>query len=150
MRKLIAGVVAAPLVLGAAGAVSAAPSTTIKLQATMNARQEVPRVRQPAALGKFRATLNKETRVLTWRLTFRRLSGAATAAHIHTGGKKVAGPVLVPLCAPCTSGQTGSVTLTAEQASTIRSARTYVNVHTAKNPGGEIRGQLVRMGPTKK
>lgn len=150
MKKLVVIGLATVLTLGAVSIGTAAPSKTIRLQATMNPRGEVPKVREPGAIGKFRATLNKETHLLTWKLTFRGLSGPATAAHIHVGGKKIAGPVLIPLCSPCTSGQTGSVTIAAGEQATILNARTYVNVHTAKHPAGEIRGQTVRMGPRKK
>lgn len=150
MKKLVITALAALVALAAVSIVVAAPSKTIRLQATMNPRGEVPKVRQPGAIGKFRATLNKESHLLTWKLTFRGLSGPAVAAHIHVGGKKTAGPVLVPLCSPCTSGQTGSATITTDQQGTILNARTYVNVHTAKHPAGEIRGQTVRMGARKK
>jgi hypothetical protein len=42
-----------------------------------------------------------------------------------------------------TSPVTGSVTLTDDQAKELASSKLYVNVHTAANPGGEIRGQIV-------
>jgi hypothetical protein len=77
-----------------------------------------------------------------------------TVAHIHTGAAGVAGPVLVPLVPPA-----GSVTLTNGAGSFTQSqnidgptatnilnnpAGFYFNVHTALNPGGVIRGPLVR------
>jgi len=48
----------------------------------------------------------------------------------------------VPLCTPCHSGQTGVGHATAMQVKAIESHGTYVNLHTAKNPNGEIRGQV--------
>ena len=51
-------------------------------------------------------------------------------------------PVLVPLCGPCTSPVTGRVTLTPKEIRLLVSGKTYVNVHTGKNPDGEIRGQI--------
>ena len=54
-----------------------------------------------------------------------------------------AGNVLVPLCGPCKSGMSGTATMPAPLLKTIQKHCTYVNVHTAKNPNGEIRGQLV-------
>ena len=83
---------------------------------------------------------------LAWRLTFKNLSGPAIAAHVHTGAPGKPGPVVIPLCGPCRSGAHGVFrgalggrsVLLAE----ILHGRTYVNVHTKKNPNGEIRGQL--------
>jgi len=50
--------------------------------------------------------------------------------------------VIVPLCAPCKSGAHGRATVDASVLDALESGRTYVNVHTKKNPLGEIRGQL--------
>jgi hypothetical protein len=79
---------------------------------------------------------------LTWKLTFSHLSGSAVAAHIHSGAMRKAGPVIVPLCGPCKSGASGSAKVSAAVAKALQSGGTYVNVHTSKNPNGEIRGQL--------
>jgi hypothetical protein len=121
-----------------------APPTAIpvRLKASLNARQEVPKqaVKAPAATGSFTGTLTG--RKLTWSLTFRGLTGRALAAHIHLGRPGKAGPVAVPLCGPCTPGAKGKATLTAAQVKAVLGGGTYVNVHTAKNPNGEIRGLL--------
>jgi hypothetical protein len=120
-----------------------APKTTFKLNAALNIGQEkpVPKGTKLGASGRFTGTLNGTS--LTWRLTFKHLSGPATAAHIHIGARKVAGAVVVPLCGPCTSPVTGGPTaLTADQVKDLLAGKYYVNVHTAKNPGGEIRGQI--------
>jgi hypothetical protein len=96
-----------------------------------------------AAHGQFKGTVSGNT--LKWKLTYSKLTGPATAAHIHLGAKGKAGNVLVPLCgaAPaCKSGLSGSVKLTAAMKSAFSKHLLYVNVHTAKNPNGEIRGQL--------
>jgi hypothetical protein len=50
--------------------------------------------------------------------------------------------VLVPLCGPCTSPVSGTATLTQDEINDLEAGQTYVNVHTAKNPNGEIRGQI--------
>ena len=64
-------------------------------------------------------------------------------AHIHRGAKGTNGPVIVPLDK---NGDTYSVPagrkLTAEQMKDLKAGNLYVNVHTAKNKGGEVRGQL--------
>jgi CHRD domain len=78
----------------------------------------------------------------SWKLTFSGLTGKATAAHIHTGKPGQSGPVVVPLCGPCKSGDSGTATLSAAVVAAIKNGGAYANVHTAKNPGGEIRGQI--------
>jgi hypothetical protein len=56
-----------------------------------------------------------------------------------------AGNVVIPLCAPCKSGVHGKATLSASLKRALAHHKLYVNVHTAKNPNGEIRGQLAEM-----
>jgi hypothetical protein len=114
-----------------------------RFSATLNAGQEIPKqaVKNQAGHGTFTGTLVGTK--LTWKLTFAKLTGPAAAAHIHTGAMGKAGGVAVALCGPCTSGQTGTATITAALLKTIQKHGTYVNVHTAKNPNGEIRGQVV-------
>lgn len=78
----------------------------------------------------------------TWKLTFHGLTGRAVAAHIHHAGRGKSGPVLRALCGPCRSGQTGTTRLVRMEITLLAKGQAYVNVHTGKNPGGEIRGQL--------
>ena len=70
---------------------------------------------------------------------------AATAAHIHIGARGKNGPVIVPL-AKGSDGSTWSVAagakLTDAQYDAYKAGNLYVNVHSAANKGGEIRGQL--------
>ena len=143
VAKVVAGAVAALALAGLAGAAS---TDTFQLEASLSASGEVPRPTgvPSGAGGAFtgRATEQGARARFTWRLTFRKLSGRATAAHIHSGRPGKAGGVLVPLCGPCRSGQRGSAMLTRAQLRTIRAGRAYVNVHTARNAAGEIRGQL--------
>jgi hypothetical protein len=86
--------------------------------------------------------------MLTWEGTFSGLTGPATAAHIHgpaPAGKNAG--VLVWLSEkgkPFTSPFKGSITLSDAQANDLTDGMCYVNIHTAANPGGEIRGQLVK------
>ena len=66
-----------------------------------------------------------------------------TMAHIHQGAKGQNGPVIIPLTK---SGDTYTVPAGAKlndaQAKAFKDGGLYVNVHTAKNKGGEVRGQL--------
>ncbi len=112
-----------------------------KLTVKLAARGEVPAPKGAAgASGLFTATLSG--RSLSWQLTFARLTGRALAAHVHLGKPGVAGPVAVPLCGPCVSGAHAKVTITAKVRTALLRGGAYVNVHTARNPGGEIRGQF--------
>ena len=144
MKKLVLAVAVAAL--GAMLAVSiglGATKGTFKLTAKLSAKQEVPAPKGvPArATGTFTGKLvgNK----LTWKLTFSGLSGPAMAAHIHLGKPGKSGNVIVPLCPPgCRSGKSGTTTVKKDVRDAIKKGLTYVNVHTKKNPGGEIRGQV--------
>jgi hypothetical protein len=130
------------LALGMLG-VSASASADSILQATLSGASEVPPVRSTAT-GSVDANLNVSTRLLTWTVTYSGLSGPATAAHFH--GPALAGQnagVVVPLAGKMSSPVNGSATLTAEQVTDLMAGKWYLNVHTAGNPGGEIRGQVV-------
>ncbi len=114
-------------------------------RSTMTTGAAVPKPKgATGGKGIFTATVTESgsTRTIKWKLTFSKLSGKATMAHIHKGKRGVAGNVLIPLCGPCKSGQTGQTKISKDVADMLESGRTYVNVHTAKNPAGEIRGQL--------
>jgi len=134
----------------ATGAVTVLAVTALSLGATrstvwtaaLSSGQEVPAqvVKNTAAHGLFKGTLNGTK--LTWTLTFAKLTGPATAAHIHMAAKGKSGNVVVPLCMPCKSGAKGTATITPTLLAAFKKHLLYVNVHTAKNPAGEIRGQL--------
>jgi hypothetical protein len=138
--SMISGVVALIVV---SLALSSTPRP-VKFSAALNIGQERPHPKgtKAGASGRFTATLSGTT--LTWRLTFTHLSGPATAAHIHPGARGVNGAPLITLCTPCTSPVTGTTPVTAPQIAAMKTRQTYVNVHTAANPGGEIRGQVTR------
>jgi CHRD domain len=128
-------------VVSIASASHAMKPMTVKFSAALNTGQEVPRpTGTTGGSGHFSATLSGMK--LTWTLTYAHLSGPALQAHIHSGSKGQSGPVLIPLCPPCTSPKSGSVTLTAKEIADMEAGKDYVNVHTAKNPNGEIRGQI--------
>jgi hypothetical protein len=112
----------------------------------LTARQEVPRPKGSVgrARGSFRAAVTRSgtTGSLGWRLSYSGLTGRAVAAHIHIGASGRPGPVAVPLCAPCRTGMSRVVSLNAAALAAIEAGRAYVNVHTARNPAGEVRGQI--------
>jgi hypothetical protein len=137
------GIVAVVLALGSSAQAKKPP---VKFSAALNVGQEkpIPKGTKLGASGRFTATYVAATGMLMWRLTFTHLSGDATAAHIHMGVRGVSGPVVFPLCGPCTSPMTGAIPLTTGQLNDLKARKMYVNVHTAKNQNGEIRGQITR------
>jgi hypothetical protein len=90
-------------------------------------------------------TYDTQTKQLKWKVSYSGLSGPATAAHFHGPAEpgKSAG-VMIPIPNIATSPAEGSATLTDTQAADLTGGRLYVNVHTAANPGGEIRGQVTK------
>ena len=146
MNKLVAVLAfAVAASLAVAALAFGARASSVGVTAKLNAKQEVPAqvVKDTRAKGRFTGTLVGSK--LKWKLTFSGLTGPATAAHIHLGAMGKAGNVAIPLCAPCKSGVHGKATLSASLKSALAHHKLYVNVHTAKNPNGEIRGQLAEM-----
>jgi CHRD domain len=94
--------------------------------------------------GSFSATL--DGRELCYGIQVKNINDPV-AAHIHRGGKSVAGPVVQELQAP-TAGDPGAssacVRLSRSLARSLKSnpGRFYVNVHTPDLPNGAVRGQL--------
>jgi CHRD domain len=129
---------------------SAGESQALGLKANLGVAAEVPKPTgvSRSATGTFSAGLTRQgTRgTLTWRITFRGLTGRASAAHVHLARPGTAGPVSVPLCAPCRSGAKGTARVNARTVTALLGGGAYVNVHTARNPAGEIRGQVRRGG----
>lgn len=87
---------------------------------------------------------------LTWQVDITAAIDSVTIGHIHRGVADSAGGVIQSLSpTPTGIGFTGTV---ANGAATpadsvialMRAGKAYVNIHTKKNPGGEIRGQLVK------
>jgi hypothetical protein len=135
-----------------AGEIRDQVSAVAGIRTTLRAAQERPRPKGKVrrAQGTFTATVTKsgDSGVINWRLTFSKLTGRAVAAHIHSGARGKAGPVIVPLCAPCRNGARGRATVDASVLNSLESGRSYVNIHTKKNPAGEVRGQLAAVSLT--
>jgi hypothetical protein len=141
---LVAGAAVVSLVV-VAFATAAQRAEIYKVSAVLTPGVETPHPKGAArAHGTFTGTYveNKTGATLKWKLTFLRLTGRAVAAHIHMGKPGVAGPVVVPLCGPCRNGLAGTTHISKAVVAALEGHRAYVNVHTAKNGGGEIRGQV--------
>lgn len=105
----------------------------------LSGAEEVPPVKVTGSgSGSFRLA---EDGSITGSVTTKGVAGAA--AHLHLGAKGKNGPVIVPLDK---KGDTYSVPagrkLTAAQRKEFKEGDLYVNVHTARHKGGEVRGQI--------
>jgi hypothetical protein len=128
----------------ATSVVLAGPAFAEKFKATLDGKSEVP---PNTSAGKGTADIDYDaaSKKISWKLTYSGLSGAATAAHFHgpaEAGKN--GGVALAIPNATSSPAEGSATLTDAQAADLMAGKYYVNVHTAANPGGEIRGQVMK------
>src|SRR5262245_29297809 len=144
-------IAAAALSLAGAGAGLAMPTeTSVKLKAELYAKQQVPRqaVKAPSASGRFTGSLTVLGRsgTLTWRLTYSRLSSRPTSVYIQLGPSGVMGEAAVRLCLlkACKSGINGRRNTSIRVTRALLNGRAYVEIHTKKNPKGEIRGQIAK------
>ena len=171
-RRVTAAAVAALIVLGGAsyavaGAMSGPsdPPETKRFKAELNAFQEVPSI-SSTGFGHFDAKLVGDEEI-EYTFTYAGLEGGNSLfAHIHFAQRNVNGGVSVFLCGggskpdPCPNVE-GTVAGTlvpsdvvgpagtgieagswSEFLRALRAGHTYVNIHTTRWPGGEIRGQI--------
>jgi hypothetical protein len=123
---------------------TSATAETLKFKANIDAAQEVP-VNDSKGKGTAELTYDTASKKLDWTVNFDGLTGAATVAHFHGPAEpgKNAGVALLIGQTPMSPAK-GSATLTDAQADDLLGGRWYVNVHTAANRGGEIRGQVTK------
>ena len=120
-------------------------SSTVPLRASLDAKQEVP-PNGSTASGTMEGRFDKTTSMLTWKITYSGLTGPATAGHFHGPAPQGQNAgVVVPFNNP-SSPIEGSLTLTPGQVADLMAGKWYVNIHTAANPAGEIRGQVMPAG----
>ncbi|HEX6184289.1 MAG TPA: PQQ-dependent sugar dehydrogenase [Pyrinomonadaceae bacterium] len=108
--------------------------------ANLDGLQETPPHATPAR-GTATLLLDKNETTARVSLSFRDLSGAQTAAHIH--GPAPAGQSAQPVFdLPNGNISDFQITLTPQQVADLQAGLFYVNVHSAAFPAGEIRGQF--------
>ena len=140
LRLTLPGLALAAMLAGG----SVALAETVNLKADLKGSNEVP-PNTAAGTGAAAITFDTASKQLTWRITYSGLTGAPTAAHFHGPAAATANAgVAVPIPNPATSPIAGSATLTDAQAADLQAGRYSVNIHTAANPGGEVRGQVVK------
>ena len=137
--------------------------------------EETPLALSTSGKGKFDARIRASSEEISYRLKWEDLEGAVTQSHIHFGARAQTGGISVFLCSNLGNGPAGTqacpTTNRATISGTIRPADgigpagqgidagefgalvramkkgfTYVNVHTDKYAGGEIRAQLEKSG----
>jgi hypothetical protein len=120
----------------------------VMMQASLNGANErpTPLNNRGNGIGTFALVGNQ----LSLNVTYRDLTGTATASHIHGPASAPQSAGVIVNLAPFNGGAFGSsgslegaVTLTPSQLGLVIDGLTYVNVHTVQNGGGEIRGQLL-------
>jgi hypothetical protein len=169
VRVKLAAVVAvmAALVIAVTTAVAGGGGRQIREHLT--GYEEVPALSTPAS-GDFRASLRLGRGEISYKLSYADLTGAVQQAHIHLGQLSVNGGISVFLCSNLGNGPAGTqpcppapATIEGtikpadvvgpdaqglapgefdELVNAIMAGVTYVNVHSATFPGGEIRAQL--------
>jgi hypothetical protein len=139
MRARFMGWAAAAVLLAAAPA----GAQTLHFATTLKGADEVP-PNTTKGTGKVTATLNAGTKVFSYKVTYSGLTGPATMAHFHGPAAPGANaPPVVPVpTSALANPMKGTATLTDAQITDLEAGKWYFNIHTAANPGGEIRGQL--------
>jgi hypothetical protein len=122
---------------------STSMAANVNLKADLKAASEVPPT-DSKGTGSVTATYDTASKKLSWKGSVSGLSGPATAAHFHSGEVGKNGGVAVPIAGADKGAFEGSATLTDAQAEDLMAGKWYVNVHTAANKGGEIRGQMTK------
>ena len=130
---------AAAVAMTMLGAYSAA-ALAADIKVALSGANEVPPV-TTSATGAGTITVNADMGVSGSVMT---TGIAATAAHIHEAAAGKNGPVIVPMTKSGDNMWTvaAGAKLTEAQMTALKAGNLYVNVHSAANPGGEIRGQL--------
>ncbi|MDB5397688.1 MAG: domain containing protein [Rhodospirillales bacterium] len=119
-----------------------AQAETVHYSAKLDGASEVPPTTSKGT-GEAKLKYDTTTKKLEYTVEYKGLSGDPVAAHFH-GPADPGANAGVEL--PITVGKSpikGEATLTDAQAADLEAGKWYVNIHTAANPAGEIRGQVL-------
>jgi hypothetical protein len=159
------------LTLSALTLLAAPASAAERMAARLRGFDEVPAI-SSIGNGFFSATIDETAKTITWTMTYGLLNGKITQSHIHFAQKGVNGGIWVFLCSNLGNGPAGTQACPDAPATisgtikmsdiiggasaqgiqpgdfgpilrAIKTGTTYVNIHSDKYPGGEIRGQAV-------
>ena len=168
MRKRIA-MMAIGICTAAGASIIVAQDEIQNVQAFLVGYEEVPAI-STVASGQFNAQISEDETAVAWTLSYGNLEGEIQQSHIHFAQRSVNGAISVFLCSNLGNGPAGTqacppppATISgvftaadvigpnaqgiapgelAELIRAIRAGQTYANVHSAKFPGGEARGQI--------
>lgn len=160
-RSMMA-LVAAVALVGFAAAPASAQTFTLTANLTGATEPPIPGI-NTGAFGDATVVVDMTARTVTYTVRVFNLPSGVVASHIHAGAVGIVGPVVVNFAPPLTASNDFTFTGTTKDTEFvlrpdqgIRSAddmfqailggNSYVNVHSAVNPGGEIRGQLLLKG----
>ena len=138
-----------------------AQAQTLNFTAALSGGNEVPGVSTGSA-GTATVSLRQATGVVTYRVDVFNMPVGTTAGHFHVGAPGVSGPVVVGFTVLANISNDFGITGTASATDLVPRAaqginswedflqalilgNIYVNIHSTNNPGGEVRGQLVRV-----
>lgn len=129
------GAIAITLILSATPVLA----ETMMFKADLKGASEVPPT-DSSGSGNAMVTLDTEGKTVAWKITYTGLTGDASAAHFH--GPAAVGANAGPAVDISGKIAEGSAQVTDQQIADLQGGKWYLNIHTAKFPDGEIRGQL--------
>ena len=120
---------------------SPAAAETMAFTAELNGSSQVPPT-DSKARGKGDFTYDDTSKKLTWTITYWGLRDKVKSAHLHGPASQGASGNTMITVSPLQSPIKGAAILKDDQAKALTAGDMYIDVHTAKYPDGEIRGQL--------
>ena len=144
MRTAIRAGIAATVVAGLMALAPASFAASQSFKADLKGSSEVP-ANDSQGSGQVAASYDTTSKKFTYTVTYQGLSGPATAAHFHgPADAKANAGVVVPVKEVTPNTLRGEATLTDAQAADLMAGKWYFNIHTEKNKGGELRGQVMK------
>ncbi len=135
--------IAAAALMGGCLASPAAFAEVVQYRVELKGTNEVPPNDSPGA-GLAVITFDTDSKKLSWIVTYSGLTGPVIGAHLHGAADSGSNAGIVVPFRTVASPIEGAVDLTETQAGGLDRGLWYVNVHTERHPGGELRGQIVR------
>jgi CHRD domain len=141
LRRALAGFAVAAVAVAGIPAMA----EVISYKAELKGSAEVP-PNKTTGSGSISVSYDTADKKLSWKGSYSGLTGPVTAAHFHGPAAigRNAGVAVGIASGNLPASFEGSVTITDAQAADLAAGRWYFNLHTAGNPAGEIRGQVVK------